>query len=138
MERVIEMSSEGPIKNRPSKKEIAISFLQLVVEGKVREAFLQYIGPRFCHHNPYFEGDAESLLRAMEEDVSNNPNKLIEIKQTIEEEDSVVVFSHVKQNQDDLGWAIVHIFRFQDEKIVELWDLAQSIPENSPNENGVF
>ena len=132
------MSFEELIKNKPSNKEIAISFLQLVVEGKIRESFLQYIGPSFYHHNPYFEGDAESLLIAMEEDASNNPNKLIEIKRTIEEEDSVVVFSHVKQNQDDLGWAIVHIFRFQDEKIVELWDLAQAIPKNSPNENGVF
>ena len=132
------MTLEGQIRNRPSNKDIAISFLQHVVEGKVREAFLQYIGPRFCHHNPYFKGDEDSLMLAMEEDASNNPNKIIEIKRTIEEGDSVVVHSHVKQHQEDLGWAIVHIFRFQDEKIVELWDLAQSIPENSPNEHGVF
>ena len=132
------MSLKEPIRKIQSNKEIALSFLQLVVEGKVREAFLHYIGPRFCHHNPYFKGDAELLMLAMEEDSSNNPNKIIEIKRSIAEEDSVVVHSLVKQNEEDLGWSIVHIFRFQDEKIVELWDVAQSIPENSPNEHGTF
>jgi predicted SnoaL-like aldol condensation-catalyzing enzyme len=32
----------------------------------------------------------------------------------------------------------VHIFRFRGDKIVELWDLGQEVPESSPNENGMF
>ena len=46
--------------------------------------------------------------------------------------------THVKQNQGDLGGAVVHIFRFHNGLIVEFWDVGQPIPENSPNENGVF
>lgn len=49
-----------------------------------------------------------------------------------------MVHSLVKQNPEDLGRAVVHIFRFQDNKIVELWDIGQPIPEDSPNENGMF
>ena len=44
----------------------------------------------------------------------------------------------MRQNPDDLGWAIIHIFRFQDNQIVEMWDVGQAVPEDSPNENGVF
>ena len=29
-------------------------------------------------------------------------------------------------------------FRFQGDRIVELWDLGQPVPEKSPNENGMF
>jgi predicted SnoaL-like aldol condensation-catalyzing enzyme len=119
-------------------KEKAVSFLQLVAEGKVREAYESYIGPDFRHHNPYFRGDADSLMHAMEENAAQNPNKVLEVKRAIEEQDMVAVHSHVKQNQDDLGGAVVHIFRFHNGLIAELWDVGQAVPEESPNENGVF
>lgn len=121
-----------------SLKERAVSFLQLVASGEVREAYRRYISPDFRHHNPFFQGDAESLMLAMEENAAKNPNKILEVKRVIEEGDIVAVHSHVKQKQDDLGGAVVHIFRFHNNDIVELWDVGQTIPENSPNENGVF
>ena len=121
-----------------SKKEKAVSFLQLVASGKVREAYKSHIGHGFSHHNPYFRGDAESLMLAMEKDARTNPEKKLEVKHAIEEGDLVVVHSHVKQNPEDLGVALVHIFRFQDGRIIELWDLAQPVPEDLTNENGIF
>jgi|UPI0004073E73 predicted SnoaL-like aldol condensation-catalyzing enzyme len=121
-----------------SKKEKAVSFLQLVASGEVREAYERHIGDGFSHHNPFFYGDAKSLMLAMEEDSSKNPDKTLEVKRAIEEGDLVVVHSYVKQNPEDLGVALVHIFRFQDGRIIELWDLGQPIPENIINENGIF
>jgi hypothetical protein len=38
--------------------------------------FLIAFGPDFRHHNPYFRGDAESLMAAMEENARKNPDKL--------------------------------------------------------------
>jgi predicted SnoaL-like aldol condensation-catalyzing enzyme len=121
-----------------SHKEKAVSFLQLVASGKVREAYTNYIGPDFLHHNPYFQGDAKSLMMAMEENAVENPNKILEVKRVIGENDFVTVYSHIRQNPEDLGGAVVHIFRFLNDQIVELWDVGQAIPEESPNENGMF
>jgi predicted SnoaL-like aldol condensation-catalyzing enzyme len=121
-----------------SLKEKAVSFLQMVAAGEVRESYRKYIGSNFRHHNPFFRGDADSLMLAMEENAAENPHKIFAVKRAIEEGDIVAVHSHVKQNQEDLGGAVVHIFRFQNDLIVELWDVGQPIPENSPNENGVF
>lgn len=115
-----------------------MSFLRLVASGKVREAYRSHIGPGFRHHNPFFRGDADSLMLAMEENAEKNPQKILEVKRALEEGDFVMVHSHVKQNPGDSGVAVVHIFRFQDGRIVEFWDLGQAIPENSPNENGMF
>ena len=58
-----------------SLSELAKSFLMLVVSGKVREAYAKYIDQEFIHHNPYFKGDRDSLLLAMEEDAIKNPGK---------------------------------------------------------------
>ncbi|MCC2685622.1 MAG: hypothetical protein K0R75_2521 [Paenibacillaceae bacterium] len=119
-------------------KDKAVSFLLLVASGGVREAYRNHVGPGFRHHNAYFRGDAESLMLAMEENAEKNPNKTLEVKRVLGEGDFVMVHSHVKQNPEDLGGAVVHIFRFHEGSIVELWDVGQAIPENSPNENGMF
>ncbi|WP_404445734.1 nuclear transport factor 2 family protein [Sutcliffiella horikoshii] len=118
--------------------EAAISFLQLVASGKIREAFERHIATDFCHHNPYFRGDAESLMQAMEENAAQSPNKTLEVKHAIADGNTVVVHSHIKQHPDDTGAAVVHIFRFEGDRIVEMWDVGQAIPEESPNEHGMF
>lgn len=122
----------------PSQKEKAISFLKLVASGKVREAFQSYISPDFRHHNPFFSGDADSLLVAMEENAMQTPNKNLEVKLAMQEDDKVVIYSHIQQHPEDSGGAVVHIFRFQTGQIVEMWDIGQPIPEDSPNKNGMF
>jgi predicted SnoaL-like aldol condensation-catalyzing enzyme len=50
----------------------------------------------------------------------------------------VVTYSHVRQSPGDRGGAVVHIFRFEDNLIVEMWDIGQAVLENSPNENRMF
>jgi predicted SnoaL-like aldol condensation-catalyzing enzyme len=137
-ERMLKMNTGQQNNDALSKKEKAVSFLQLVASGKVREGYNRYIGSGFCHHNPYFRGDADSLMLAMEENATKNPDKIFDVKRAIEEGELVAVHSHVKQNQGDLGAAVVHIFRFEDDRIVEMWDIGQPIPGNSPNENGIF
>jgi predicted SnoaL-like aldol condensation-catalyzing enzyme len=121
-----------------SNRDAAISFLKLSSSGSVREAYSKFVGNGFRHHNPYFEGSAEALMTAMEENARQNPDKVLEVKHAIAEGEFVVVHSHVRQRPGDLGVAVVHIFRFEEGRIVELWDLGQPVPEDSPNENGMF
>lgn len=119
-------------------KDAAVSFLKMASSGDVREAYLKFVGPGFKHHNPYFEGSAETLMAAMEENARQNPSKTLDVKRAIAEGDLVAVHSHVRQNPEDRGGAVVHIFRFEDGRIVELWDLGQQVPEQSPNQYGMF
>jgi predicted SnoaL-like aldol condensation-catalyzing enzyme len=121
-----------------SKKEIAVSFLERVASGDVRGAFKDYTGNDFRHHNPYFRGDQESLMLGMEDNAIKNPDKRFEVKRAMADEGIVAVHSHVRQNPGDPGVVVVHIFRFQHGKIVELWDIGQPIPKDPVNENGVF
>jgi predicted SnoaL-like aldol condensation-catalyzing enzyme len=119
-------------------KEIAIDFLRLAASTDVREGYRKYVGPTFRHHNAYFKSDAESLMLAMEENATKNPQKTLEIVHALAEGDLVAIHSRVRMNPNDRGLALVHIFRFEGDKIVELWDIAQPVPEESPNELGMF
>jgi predicted SnoaL-like aldol condensation-catalyzing enzyme len=123
----------------PTNSEAAVEFLRLAATINVREAFRKYAGQSFRHHNPFFKGDAESLIVAMRSNAAKNPEKVLEIQRVIAEDDLVAVHSHVRMNTTDRGAAVVHIFRFDgNHRIAELWDIGQPVPENSPNENGMF
>jgi predicted SnoaL-like aldol condensation-catalyzing enzyme len=121
-----------------TKKEIARDFLKLAANGHSHEAFRLHAGENFKHHNAYFKGDAETLMLAMEESTRKNPNKTLTIHHILEDKDLVAVHSHLKQTPADIGFAVVHILRFEVDKIVEFWDLGQSIPTEMINENGMF
>lgn len=45
-----------------SNKDAAVWFLKMAATGNVREAYSKYVGAGFRHHNPFFEGSAESLM----------------------------------------------------------------------------
>ena len=119
-------------------KEIAIDFLHSAASGDVRKAYRKYVAPNFRHHNPYFKGDAASLMKGMEENAAKNPQKTLEIRHALSDGDLVAIHSHVRMNPNDRGTGLVHIFRFEGDRIAELWDLAQPVPEESPNEFGMF
>lgn len=121
------------------KKEIAGSFLKLAASGNVVEAFSRFVDHNFIHHNQYFKGDRESLQAAMIEAHAMSPNKTFEIKQIFQDGDTVITHSQVLRKAAELPpITVVHIFKFKENKIVELWDLGQEIMKNSPNQNGPF
>jgi predicted SnoaL-like aldol condensation-catalyzing enzyme len=120
------------------RKRAAVSFMRLVASGKVREAYREHVGPDFRHHNPFFRSDAEALMAAMEDSARENPNKVFELQRALEDGEFVAVHSRVRQDPDDLGMALVHIFRFRGERIIELWDVAQPVTKESQNERGMF
>ena len=119
-------------------KQIATDFLMLASKGNSKEAFSKYVSKNFKHHNTYFKGDGESLMIAMEDNAMKNPNKVFDIKRAFQDGDLVATHSYVRQKPGDPGAAVVHIFRFESNKIAEIWDLGQAVPLDTGNENGMF
>lgn len=118
------------------KKDIATSFLELSSSGKVREAFEKYIHPDFTHHLVFVKGDRESFMKAMEENAREFPDKKYETIHALEDGDLVAV--HGKVTLDPKIYGVIHIFRFEGDKIVESWEASQEALEDSPNEHGLF
>lgn len=121
-----------------TNKDAALSFLKLVTDGKIREAYERHASPELRHHNPYHQGDARALMNGMEEADKAFPSKRFDVQHALEDGDFVAVHSHLILKPAELELAVVHLFRFQSKKIVEFWDVAQQIPKESPNQNGMF
>jgi len=110
----------------------------MVASGKVREAYRLFIGPGFKHHNPFFKGDAKSLMDAMEENAVQHPTKILDVQRAVQEGNLVMVHSKIRQSFAEKGASVVHIFRFEESRIVELWDIGMAVPPEVINENGMF
>jgi predicted SnoaL-like aldol condensation-catalyzing enzyme len=122
-----------------SNKETAISFLKMAGGGHVQMAFDRFVSDGFKHHNQYFKGDRQSLMHAMADSFEMNPNKTIDVRQVYEDGPTVITHSLVmRANGKDLNIVVVHIFRFENGKIAEMWDLGQPLEKESPNTNGPF
>jgi predicted SnoaL-like aldol condensation-catalyzing enzyme len=98
----------------------------------------RYAAPDFVHHNPYFASDARSLATAMDDHARANPGKSLEVLRTIAEGELVAVHSRVQHGPGEQPVPVVHIFRFGNDHIRELWDIGQEVPPDSSNEAGPF
>jgi predicted SnoaL-like aldol condensation-catalyzing enzyme len=61
----------------------------------------------------------------------------IDIKHVVADGDFVAVHSHVPRPGEP-GIAVVHLFKFEGDRIAELWDIAQMIPGDVKNADGMF
>ncbi len=117
-------------------KDIAVDFLQLVTAGKIDEAYKKYIDMKGKHHNIYFPAGFANLKEAMKKNQKQFPNKVFKIKKVIAEDNIVITHSSISLGEMQL--AVVHILRFEENKIVEMWDIGQEIPKEIPNKDGAF
>lgn len=116
----------------------AVEFLQLAASGDVDTAFSRHVAQDFVHHNPWFASDRESLRVAMAESSRKEPNKSFQVQRAIGDGDVVAVHSKLEREGGGTRYAVVHILRFSSGRIVEMWDIGQEVPKESPNGLGMF
>ncbi len=119
-------------------KETAIDFLRLTARGQVDEAFARYAAPDFRHHNPHFAADAATLQAAMKDNAGRFPHMVFEVQRAIADGPLVAVHSRAVPEEGGSEMAIVHILRFEDGRIAEMWDIAQAAPVPMANRDGMF
>jgi predicted SnoaL-like aldol condensation-catalyzing enzyme len=121
-----------------ANRRVAVDFIEQAASGHAREVMSRYAAPDFVHHNPYFPSDAKSLGDAMDANARENPDKQFEVLRTIADGPLVALHGKVRHKPGDQPVAVVHIFRIEDGRIKELWDVGQEAVPNSPNKAGLF
>ena len=121
-----------------TRKQVAVKFLRLVVVGRIDEAYEKHVDMRGKHHNPYYPAGFPALKKAMIDNHVEFPGKQIAVKNVLGDGDLVAVHSHIVLRPGETGVTVVHMFRFQGDRIIEMWDCGQSVPTDSPNKDGVF
>lgn len=120
-------------------KQIVVSFYHVSFrDHQPKEAAERFIGKQYIQHNPLVPDGKEAFVNFFEPFLKNNPDASWVIKRVIAEGDLVALHVYSKMNKEDRGVAIIDIFRVEEGKIVEHWDVIQPIPEKSANNNTMF
>jgi predicted SnoaL-like aldol condensation-catalyzing enzyme len=121
------------------KKTIVHDFYDLAFNQRQPEAAAaRYLGPVYIQHNPNFGDGGEAFITAVKAFVTAYPHLRFDFKRFIAEDELVVVHSHMTREPGDPGFAVMDIFRLENDKIVEHWDVTQEVPATEANPNTMF
>ncbi len=126
-------------KELENNKRIVREFYELAFnKHQPADAVAKYMGSYYRQHNPLAADGADAFIGFVVGFVQTFPDLHINIKHLIAEGDLVVVHNHMTRSANDRGMAVMDIFRLENGKVVEHWDVLQEIPETAANTNTMF
>jgi predicted SnoaL-like aldol condensation-catalyzing enzyme len=125
--------------SQPDNKTLVREYYDLAFnQRKPEEAVAKYQGPYYRQHNPQAGDGPEPFIAFVKGFAAAYPEMKVEFKRILAEGDMVVVHCHITTSPSDRGSAVVDLFRIENGKVVEHWDVIQPIPETAANDNTMF
>lgn len=119
--------------------DVVVAFYELAFNRhRPTEAARLYIGDRYIQHNPHVPNGAEAFYGYFEGFFRDHPQSRVTIHRVIADGDLVALHLLSQESPDDPGRAIVDIFRLENGKIVEHFDVIQAVPATTANGNTMF
>ncbi len=120
-------------------KENVIAFYNKALNDKDFDAAKTYLGKEYIQHNPGAQDGPEGFRQFIAFLKDKFPASHSEIKRVIVDGDYVVLHVASTGREPDVTRAIIDIFRLDaHNKIVEHWDVIQTVPEKTASGNSMF
>ena len=97
----------------------------------------RYVAPDFVQHNPHAPDGIQGVKVFAEHFIAGNPDLVAEGRRFAADGDYVFVHSLFKTSPQERGSSLVDIFRLQDGRIAEHWDVMQEIPAETTSGNAM-
>lgn len=115
-----------------------LSFYEAGLNQKDFASASRHFGPHYIQHNPMAEDGVEGFRKFIAYLKDTYPQSRSEIRTAFASGDYVILHVLSRRTPDATGSAIIDIFRLENGKIVEHWDVIQPIPDKAANTNTMF
>lgn len=99
---------------------------------------MTYISDKYKQHNPTVADGKDGVTAFFRDLRTRYPKLNARVVHIAADGDLVWVHAHLTRFPEDPGFALVDIFRVENGKFVEHWDVMQPVPENTTNSNSMF
>ena len=124
-----------------SARDIVLKFYDAALNEKNPDKARSFLGDTYIQHNPHVPDGIEGFLKFVRFRRDKFPNARNEVKRVIAEGNLVALHVHSVVIPGSAGRQIVDIFRVENGKVIEHWDVIQEIPVAifpPINDNGLF
>ena len=119
-------------------KQTVQAFYEELINKKDFDAAVKHVGKNYTQHNPTVGDGIDGLKEFFDWRNREFPESRVVLKRVLAERDYVVCHVHSLRVPGKLELAAIDIFRLEDGKICEHWDVVQEIPSAAANTNGMF
>jgi predicted SnoaL-like aldol condensation-catalyzing enzyme len=131
-------ATERNIVKEEANRKLVVEFYDRFFNGHEVEKASEVVADDYIQHNPNVPDGKAPLVSFFTGRFKENPQSRARIVRSATDGDLVYLHIHSTNGPDDPGRAIVDIFRVADGKIVEHWDVIQSVPAEAANKNTMF
>ena len=119
-------------------KATVLAFIEEAVNQGDLDAARMHFGDTYTQHSPHIRDGAEGFRSYVEQLRRDFPHVRGEVKRIVAEGDYVFVHLHAKREPNETGLAIVDIFRLEDGKLAEHWEVRQPIATSELHGNSMI
>ena len=120
--------------NRPAFERFCDLFY---TQKRVADAFAYLVSEDYTQHNPGLPDGPAAAVEGLTPKFDGDPDARFEIQRILVDGDLAMV--HVKASGPGRpDAAVADIYRFENGRIVEHWDVLQPVPDRSANDHPLF
>lgn len=121
-----------------SNRKLVVDFYDRFFNKHEVEQAATVVAEDYIQHNPEVPDGKAPFVGYFGGYFKDNPQSRARIVRSATDGDLVYLHVHSTNGKADRGQAVIDIFRVENGKIVEHWDVIQAVPEQAANSNTMF
>ena len=126
--------------NARTNTHVVLAFEETVFNRHhVNDGFNLYVSAQYKEHDPMLPEGFDAAVKALDNELRLFPNSRLQVKRTVAQRDLVAVHAFWDQRPGETrGVARLDLYRLENAKIVEHWNVEQAVPESKGESPGMF
>ncbi len=130
----------GPVGSAEEERNrrLVLDFYENVIGRREYDRWPEYLRPDYIQHKPNLIDGPQGVIDFMRDNYERHPKHVPEVVRSFVDGDYVILHVRVHMEPFERDIAVMDIFRVEDGRLAEHWDVDQPVPWEMRHGNGMF